>query len=164
MCSFSPVRTPKLRFAAEQPSTGECWIPPKKDTPRPKAKKPQQDGMRGEIKFAIKPHAPQRHSEGSNKTRTQRAYSSESRQNENHNHRKLTNLITWTTALSNSVKLWAMPYRATQDRQITVKSSDRTWSTGEGMANYFSILAMRTPWTVWKGKKILHWKMNFPSQ
>ena len=27
------------------------------------------------------------------------------RQNENCNHRKLTNLITWTTALSNSVKL-----------------------------------------------------------
>ena len=29
-----------------------------------------------------------------------------------HNHRKLTNLITWTTALSNSMKLRAMPYRA----------------------------------------------------
>ena len=31
------------------------------------------------------------------------------RQNENHNHRKLIKLITWTTALSNSMKLWAMP-------------------------------------------------------
>ena len=30
---------------------------------------------------------------------------SEGRQTENHNHRKLTNLITWTTALSNSLKL-----------------------------------------------------------
>ena len=30
---------------------------------------------------------------------------SEGRQNENHKHRKLTNLITWTTALSNSMKL-----------------------------------------------------------
>ena len=29
----------------------------------------------------------------------------EQRQNENHNHGKLTNLITWTTALSNSLKL-----------------------------------------------------------
>ena len=29
----------------------------------------------------------------------------EGRQNENHNHRKPTNLITWTTALSNSMKL-----------------------------------------------------------
>ena len=52
--------------------------------------------------------------------------------NENHNHRKLTKLITWTTALSNSVKLWAMPCRATQDGQVVVESSDKTWSTGEG--------------------------------
>ena len=41
---------------------------------------------------------------------------SEGRQTENHNHRILTNLITWITAFSNSMKLWAMPFRATQDR------------------------------------------------
>ena len=52
-------------------------------------------------------------------------------QTENHSHRKLTNLITWTTALSNSMKLWAMPCRATQDRWIMVESSDKMWSTGE---------------------------------
>ena len=40
-------------------------------------------------------------------------YPSEGRQNENHNHRKLIKLITWTTALSNSIKIWAMPCRAT---------------------------------------------------
>ena len=28
----------------------------------------------------------------------------------------------------------------------------------KGMANYFSILASRTPGTVWKGKKIGHWR------
>ena len=28
----------------------------------------------------------------------------------------------------------------------------------KGMANHFSILALRTPWTAWKGKKIGHWK------
>ena len=39
---------------------------------------------------------------------------------ENHNHRKLPNLITWTTALSNSMKLWAMPCRATQDGPVMV--------------------------------------------
>ena len=33
------------------------------------------------------------------------SYPSEGRQNENHNHRKLIKLITWTTALSNSKKL-----------------------------------------------------------
>ena len=54
--SSSPVRTPKLQLAAEQLLTGECWIPPKKDTPHPKAKeKPQKDGRRDEIAFRIKP-------------------------------------------------------------------------------------------------------------
>ena len=48
-----------------------------------------------------------------------------------HNHRKLTNLITWTTALSNSMKLWAMPCMVNKDRQAMVESSDKTWSTGE---------------------------------
>ena len=32
----------------------------------------------------------------------------------------------------------------------------------KGMANHFSILALRTPWTVWKGKKIWQWKINSP--
>ena len=52
-------------------------------------------------------------------------------QNENDNHRKLIKLITWTTALSKSMELWAMPCRATQDGRIMVESSDRMWSTGE---------------------------------
>ena len=99
---------------------------------------------------------------------------------------KPTKLITWITALSNSVKLWAMPCRATQDGWVMVESSDKTWSTGEGngkplqyvvhwrkewqttsvcsplekgISNHFSILALRMPWTVWKGKKTGHWNM-----
>ena len=69
MYSSSPARTPKLQLTAEQPSTEECWIPPKKDTPHPRAKeKPQQDARRAEIVFRIKPHTHQRCSEGSNKT------------------------------------------------------------------------------------------------
>ena len=32
------------------------------------------------------------------------------------------------------------------------------------MANHFSIPALKTPWTVWKGKKIGHWKMNSPGR
>ena len=32
--------------------------------------------------------------------------------------------------LHNSVKLWAMPWRATQDRRVTEKGSNKTWSTG----------------------------------
>ena len=68
MNSSSPVRTPELQLAAEQPSTGECWIPPEKDTPHPRAKeRPQKDGRRGEITFRFRPHTCQRHLEGSNK-------------------------------------------------------------------------------------------------
>ena len=57
---------------------------------------------------------------------------SEGRQNEKHNHKKLTKLITQITALSNSMKPWAMPCRATQDWRVMVESSDKMWSTGEG--------------------------------
>ena len=45
---------------------------------------------------------------------------------------KLTKLITWTTSLPNSMKLWAMPCRGTQDGRVMVESSDKTWSTREG--------------------------------
>ena len=34
----SPTRTPKLQLTAEQPSTGECWIPQKKRCPVSKDK------------------------------------------------------------------------------------------------------------------------------
>ena len=32
----------------------------------------------------------------------------------------------------------------------------------KGMAKNFSILALRTPWSLWKGKKIGYWKMDSP--
>ena len=51
-------------------------------------------------------------------------YPSEGRQTENYNHRKLSKLVTWITALPNSVKLWARPCRATQ--WTMVQSSDKT--------------------------------------
>ena len=64
-------------------------------------------------------------------------YPSEGRQNENHNHRKITKLITWTTALSSSMKLQAMLCRATQERRVMVESSDKMWPTGEGNGKPF---------------------------
>ena len=78
---------------------------------------------------------------------------SEGRQNENHNHRKLTNLITWTTALSNSMKLWAMPCRATQDRQVMEESSDKTWSTGEGNGKPLQYSCLENPMSSMKRQK-----------
>ena len=77
-------------------------------------------------------------------------YPSESRQNENYNHRKLINLIPWTTALCNSMKLWAMPCRGTQNGW---KVLTKYGPLEKAMANHFSILALRTPWTIWKGKR-----------
>ena len=60
-------------------------------------------------------------------------YPLENKQNKNHSHRKLTltKLITWISALSNSMKLWAMPCRTSQDRQVMVESSDKMWPTGK---------------------------------
>ena len=38
--------------------------------------------------------------------------------------------LSWWRSLSNSIKLWAMPLRATQDGWVIAESSDRMWSTG----------------------------------
>ena len=83
--------------------------------------------------------------------------------------RKPINLITWTEALSNPMKLWAMLCRATQDGQVIVESSDKMWSTGEGKGKPLKYSCLekntkRTPRTVWKGKKIGHWKISSPGQ
>ena len=78
------------------------------------------------------------------------------RGNENHNHRKLTNLITWNTALSNSMKLRAMPCRATKDGQVMVESSDKTWSTGEGNGKPLQYSCLDNPMNSMKRKKIGH--------
>jgi len=59
------------------------------------------------------------------------------------------------------MKLWAMPYRATQDGLVIVESFDKRGPLEKEMANHFSILALRTSW---KNKKIEQWKMNSPGQ
>ena len=81
----------------------------------------------------------------------------------NDSHRQLASLITWTTALSNSMKL-SRAVRGHPRRVSHGGGSDRMCPLEKGMANHFSILALRTPWTVWKGKKIGHWKMNSPGR
>ena len=40
--------------------------------------------------------------------------------------------VVMNLTLSNSMQLWVMLCRATQDRRAMVESSDRMWSTGEG--------------------------------
>ena len=84
------------------------------------------------------------------------------RQNKNHNHRKLTKLITWITALSNSMKLWAMPCRAIQDWMVMVESSDKTWSTGEGNGNPLQYSCLENPMNSMKKQKDMTLKNEFP--
>ena len=81
---------------------------------------------------------------------------------ENHHHRKLTSLITWTTALSNSVTLWAMPSRATQDEHVMVKSSDKTWSTGEGNGKPLQYSCFENPMNSMKRQKDRTLKEELP--
>ena len=82
-------------------------------------------------------------------------YPSEGRQNENHNYRKLTKLITWITQ--------PCPTRWNYEPcHVGPPKMDGSWwrvltkhgPLEKGMENHFSILVLRTPWTLWKGKKI----------
>ena len=75
---------------------------------------------------------------------------------------ELINLLAWITPLSNSMKL--------EPIHVGPSKMDGSWwrvltkhsPQEKGMAKHFSILALRTPWIVWKGKKIGQWKVNSP--
>ena len=69
---------------------------------------------------------------------------SEGRQTENHKHRKLTKLITWTIALSNSVKP-SHARGATQDGRVMVERSDRMRSTGEANGKPLQYSCLENP-------------------
>ena len=77
---------------------------------------------------------------------------------------KLTNLITWTTALSNSMKLWAMPWRATQDGQVMVERSDKMWSTREGNVKLLQYSCLENPMNSMKRQKDRTLKDQLPSR
>ena len=81
----------------------------------------------------------------------------------NYNHRKLANLITRTTALSNSMKL-SHAHGANQDGWVMVERSGRMWSTGEGNGKPLQYSCLENPVNSMKRQKIGHWKMNSPGQ
>jgi len=71
-----------------------------------------------------------------------------------HNHRKLIKLITWTTALFNSMKLRAMPCRPPLHHpRWMVESSDNTWSTGEGNGKLLQYSCLENPMNSMKKQK-----------
>jgi len=66
---------------------------------------------------------------------------------------KLIKLITRNTALSNSMKLWAMPGKATQDGWVMVESYNKTWSTGEGNGKALQYSCLENPMNSMKMQK-----------
>ena len=68
-----------------------------------------------------------------------------SKKQANHNHRKLVNLITWTTALSNSMKLSHAVWGHPRWGGVMVDRSDRMWSTGEGNGKPLQYSCLENP-------------------
>ena len=93
--------------------------------------------------------------------RTSYPYLSESRQNENHNHRKVTKLITWTTALAqwNYEPCHVGPRK---DGRVMVESSDKTWSTGEGNGKPLQYSCLENPMNSMKRQKGVTLKDELP--
>ena len=82
--------------------------------------------------------------------------------NENQNHRKLTKLILWTTALCNSVKLCAMLCRATQDGWVIAETSHKMWFTGEGNSKPLQYSCLENPMNSMKRQKDMTLKDEEP--
>ena len=70
----------------------------------------------------------------------------------NHNHRKLANLITWTTTLSNSMKLDHAAW-GHLDGWVMVKRSNRMWSIGEGNGKALQYSCLENPMSNMKRQK-----------
>ena len=60
------------------------------------------------------------------------------------------------------MKLWAMPCRATQDRQIMVGSSDKMWSSGEGDGKPLQHSGLENPMNTMKRQKDMTLKDELP--
>ena len=102
---------------------------------------------------SVRPSSPFSQSLPSGASRSSYPSPSGGRHTENHNHRKLTNLITWTTALSYSMKLWAMPCRDTQDGWVMVETSENMWSTGKSNGKPLQYLCLENPKNSMKRQK-----------
>ena len=55
--------------------------------------------------------------------------------------------------LSNSMNLWALPCRATQDGKVMVESSDKMWSTGEANGKPLQYSCLENPMNSMKRQK-----------
>ena len=71
---------------------------------------------------------------------------------------------TWISASSNSMKLWAIPCRATQDRWVMVESSDKMWfdKTGEWNGKPLQYSSLENPMNSTKRQKDITLKDKLP--
>ena len=65
-------------------------------------------------------------------------------------------------SLSNSMKLWAMLCRATQDGQVMVESSDKMWFTGERNGKPLQYSCLENPMNNMKRQKAMTLKDELP--
>ena len=74
--------------------------------------------------------------------------------------------LLWQTGLCNSMKPWAMLFRATQDGPVIERSSDKTWSTGRGSDNPLQYYSRKNPGNSLKGQKemLAPWRESFGRQ
>ena len=71
-------------------------------------------------------------------------------------------MITWITTLSNSMKLWTMLCRATQDGHVMVENSDKPWSIGEGNGKPLQYSCLENPMNSMKRQKYMTLKDELP--
>ena len=62
-------------------------------------------------------------------------------------------VLLWQWVLCNSMKLWAMPCRVTQEGWVIVESSDKMWSTGGGNSKPLQYSCRWTPMNSMKRPK-----------
>ena len=62
-------------------------------------------------------------------------------------------LPSWQSTLSNSMKLWAMPCKSTQDGWVIVESSEKMWSSEEGNGKHLQHSYLETPLNNMKRQK-----------
>ena len=69
----------------------------------------------------------------------------------------------WQRGLHNSVKLWAMPCRATQDGWVIVNTSNKMWSTGGGNGNPIQNSCHKNSMNIMKRQKDMTLEDDTPS-
>ena len=70
--------------------------------------------------------------------------------------------MTGITTLSNSMKLWAIPCTATQDKWVMEENYDKMWSTGEGNGKPLQYSCLKNPMNTMKRKKDMTLKDKLP--